>query len=38
MAEVGIAILIVGSLLILDRERLSWVSGRVRDLYEWLSS
>jgi hypothetical protein len=38
MAEIGLAILIVGSLLMLDRERLSWVSEKARDLYEWLRS
>jgi hypothetical protein len=38
MAEIGIAVLIVGSLLLLDRERLSWVSDKARDLFEWLRS
>jgi hypothetical protein len=38
MAEIGIAILIVGCLVALDRERLSWVSEKARDLYEWLRS
>jgi hypothetical protein len=28
----------VGSLLLLDRERLTWVSEKARDLYEWMRS
>ncbi len=38
MAEFGLAILIVGSLLVIDRERLEWVTGKVRELIEWLST
>jgi hypothetical protein len=38
MAEFGLAILLIGALLITDRERLSWVSAKVRELTEWLST
>ena len=38
MAELGLAILVVGSLLVIDRERLEWVTAKVRELVEWLSS
>jgi hypothetical protein len=38
MAELGLAVLVVGALLLLDPERLSWLSAKVRELYEWLSS
>lgn len=38
MAEIGLVILIVGALLITDRDRLEWATGKVRDLIEWLSS
>ena len=38
MTELGLVILIVGVLLLLDRERVAWVADKVRDLIEWLSS
>ena len=38
MVEFGLAILLIGSLLITDRERLEWVSAKVRELSEWLST
>ncbi len=38
MAELGLAILIVGALLIIDRERLEWATAKLRELMEWLSS
>jgi hypothetical protein len=36
--EIGLAILIVGGLLVIDRDRLEWAAGKVRDLVDWLSS
>ena len=38
MTEFGLAILLIGALLITDRERLDWVTAKVRDLSEWLST
>jgi hypothetical protein len=38
MAEVGLAILIIGALIAIDRERLAWAAGKVRDLVEWLTT
>ncbi len=38
MTEFGLAILIVGALLITDRERLDWVTAKARELMEWMSS
>ena len=38
MPEVGLAILIIGSLLVIDRERLQWASDKVREVMEWLTS
>lgn len=38
MAEIGLAILIVGLLIFMDPERARWAAGRVRDLINWLSS
>jgi hypothetical protein len=38
MAEFGLAILIVGSLLIIARDRVDWAAGKLRDLFDWLSS
>ena len=38
MAEFGMAILIIGALVVIDRERLAWVMVKVRDLIGWLSS
>jgi hypothetical protein len=38
MGEVGLAILIIGALIAIDRDRLSWAAGKVRDLIEWLST
>ena len=38
MAELGLAILLIGALLIIDRERLAWLSAKLRDLIAWLSS
>ena len=36
--ELGLAILIVGGLLVIDRDRLEWASAKVRDLIEWLTN
>lgn len=38
MAEVGLAILVIGGLIAIDRDRLAWAAGKVRDLIEWLST
>ena len=38
MTEFGLAILLIGALLVTDRERLEWVSTKVRELSEWLST
>ena len=38
MAELGLAILIIGSLLVIDRDRLEWATAKVRDLIDWLST
>ena len=38
MAELGLAILVIGGLLVIDRERLEWATGKVRNLIDWLSS
>ena len=38
MPELGLAILIVGALLIIDRDRLEWAAAKVRDLIDWLST
>lgn len=36
--EIGLAILLLGLLLLTDRRRLQWVVEKVRQLLEWLSS
>ena len=38
MAELGLAILIIGALLITDPNRLQWAAAKARDLMEWFSS
>jgi hypothetical protein len=38
MTEFGLAILLIGALLITDRDRLEWVSAKVRELTEWLAT
>jgi hypothetical protein len=38
MVEFGLAILLIGALLVTDRERLEWASAKVREFAEWLSS
>jgi len=38
MAEFGLAILLIGGLMLVDRDRLAWVAAKTRDLFEWLSS
>ena len=38
MTEFGLAILLIGALLITDRERIEWISAKVRELSEWLST
>ena len=38
MPEIGLAILIIGALLVIDRDRLEWAAGRVRELMDWLTS
>lgn len=38
MAELGLAILLIGGLLVTDRERLESVTARLRDLIDWLST
>lgn len=38
MAELGLAIFVIGALLVVDRDRLEWVTAKVRDLIDWLST
>lgn len=38
VAELGLAILIIGALLVIDPQRLEWVTAKVRDLIDWFSS
>jgi hypothetical protein len=38
MAELGLSILVVGSLLIIDRDRLEWAAAKLRDLVDWMTS
>lgn len=38
MAELGLAILVIGALLVIDRDRLAWLTAKLRDLVEWLST
>ena len=36
MAELGLAILIVGILLFTDHDRLEWLVGKLRDFIDWV--
>jgi hypothetical protein len=38
MPEFGLAILVIGALLLVDRDRLEWLNGKLRNLFDWLSS
>jgi hypothetical protein len=38
MPELGLAVLIVGSLLLIERDRLHWAAAKLRYLIDWLSS
>jgi len=38
MAELGLALFVIGALLVIDHERLEWLTAKVRDLFDWLSS
>jgi hypothetical protein len=38
VAEIGFAVFIVGALLIIDRDRLAWLAGKVRDAIDWMTS
>jgi hypothetical protein len=38
VAEIGLGIFIIGALLVIDRDRLAWVTEKVRDWIEWFSS
>ena len=38
MEEFGLAILVIGGLLLIDGERLKWAAAKLRDLFEWASS
>ncbi len=38
MTEFGLAILLIGALLITDRDRLEWVTAKVRELTDWLAT
>jgi hypothetical protein len=38
MPEFGLAILIIGALLAIDRDRLEWASSKLRELFAWLRS
>lgn len=38
MAEFGLAIFVIGALLITDRDRLEWATAKLRDLIAWLST
>lgn len=38
MAEFGLAILVVGALLLIDRERLESLTAKLRELIDWIST
>jgi len=38
VAEIGLAILIVGLLVFMDPDRARWAESRLRQLFDWLSS
>jgi hypothetical protein len=38
MSELGLAILVIGALLVIDADRLEWATAKLRDLFDWLSS
>ena len=38
VTELGLAILIIGALLVIDRDRLEWATAKLRNLFDWLSS
>jgi len=38
VAEIGLAILIVGLLVFMDPDRARWAEGRLRQLMDWLTS
>jgi len=38
VTELGLGILIMGGLLVIERDRLDWAAAKLRELFEWLSS
>ena len=38
VAELGLAIFVIGALLVVDRDRLEWLTAKLRDLIDWASS
>jgi hypothetical protein len=38
MPELGLAILLIGGLLVTNRDRLERAATRLRELFDWLSS
>jgi hypothetical protein len=38
VAEIGLAILIVGLLVLMDPDRARWAERRIRQLFDWLTS
>jgi len=38
VVELGLSILVIGALLVVDRDRLEWLTAKARDLAAWLSS
>ena len=38
VTEFGLGILIMGGLLVIERDRLDWAAAKLRELFEWLSS
>ena len=38
MAELGMVIFVIGALLVVDRDRLEWLTTKLRDLFDWASS
>jgi hypothetical protein len=38
VTEIGMAIFIIGALLVVDRDRLAWLADKLRDAVDWMTS
>jgi hypothetical protein len=38
LAEIGLTLLVIGVLLVTDRERVDWLARKIREFVDWLGT